>query len=67
MQEFVTLPVEPTEEMIRAACLNQCDEPFDSYEKWADSHTTGIVERIRGYVVKDYKSMVGAYIIKESK
>ena len=55
-----TVPVEPTEEMIRAACLNQSGEKFASYEDWWNSHTTGISDKIRRYVAEDYKAMIAA-------
>lgn len=51
---------EPTEEMIRAACISQSSEKFDSYESWLDSHTSGVAERIRKYVVEDYRAMYDA-------
>lgn len=66
MTDAVMLPTTPTEAMIRAACLNQCDEKYASYEEWCDSHTSGIVERIRNYLIADYKAMVSAYIKEPS-
>ena len=54
------VPVEPTEEMIRAACLNQCTEKFASYEDWWNSHTSGISAKIRRYITEDYQAMLAA-------
>lgn len=62
----IQLPLEPTEAMLQAACLNQCDEKFESYEAWRNSHTSGIVERIRGYPIADYKAMVATYTKEQS-
>ena len=52
---------EPTEEMLRAGCLSQQATPeYDNYEDWSNSHSGGTVERIRGYMRKDYLAMVAA-------
>lgn len=58
---FKVVPIEPTEEMIRAACMNQSSVKFDTYEEWADSLSNGVVSMIRRFEVSTHKSMVGAY------
>jgi hypothetical protein len=58
--EAVYVPVEPTEAMIRAACLNQSKAQFSSYEEWLDSHSSGVSERIRDLVSGDYRAMIAA-------
>lgn len=63
--KYATVPVEPTEEMIRAACLAQSTHEYDSYEEWADNHSSGIVERIRTMIIHDYKVMISAYTNKQ--
>jgi Ulp1 family protease len=55
---WTLVPDEPTEAMIQAACLRQSDDVFETYEAWCNSHSSGIVERIRRYLVEDYKIMV---------
>jgi hypothetical protein len=59
-QEAVCVPVEPTEAMIRAACLNQSKAQFSTYEEWFDSHSSGVAERIRDLVTGDYRAMLAA-------
>lgn len=54
------VPVEPTEEMIRGACLAQSSEKYESYESWWDDHSSGVSERIRSILVKDYHAMLAA-------
>jgi hypothetical protein len=54
------VPLEPTEEMIQAGCLTQSTERFDSYAKWWDSHSSGVSERIRNLLIKDYRAMTAA-------
>jgi hypothetical protein len=65
-QEAVYVPLEPTEEMIRAACLNQSKARFSSYEEWLDSHSSGVSERIRDLVASDYRAMVAAAPLAQS-
>lgn len=52
------VPIEPSEEMIQAACLKQSNTAFESYAKWLDSHSSGISARIRQLVVGDYRAML---------
>lgn len=55
------VPLEPTEEMIQAGCLSQQATPeFATYDDWCDNHSGGIIERIRGYLQKDYLAMLAA-------
>ena len=56
------VPIVPTEEMIQAACLSQQngDTYYDTYAEWWDSHSSGISERIRCYLVNEYKSFITA-------
>lgn len=51
-------PKDPTEEMIRAGCLAQSAEHYDSYEAWWDDHSSGVSDRIRALLVKDYQAML---------
>jgi hypothetical protein len=54
------VPVEPDELSIQAGCLEQSDSYYKSYKKWADSHSSGIVNRLRNLVICDYKAMISA-------
>jgi hypothetical protein len=54
------VPIEPTEEMIQAACLNQTLQTYPNYEAWWNDHSSGISEKIRGYCSSDYKAMIAA-------
>ena len=58
---FKVVPIEPTEEMIQAACLAQSSVKFDTYEEWAASLSNGVVEMIRKFEANSYRNMVGAY------
>jgi hypothetical protein len=55
---YVLAPLEPTEEMIQAACLNQCTVKYSSYYEWRNNHSSGISERIRDMVISDYRVMI---------
>ena len=57
---WVSVPIEPTEEMIQAACVNQAVSAFASYEKWAGSHSNGIVKKVRALEIDTYKAMIQA-------
>lgn len=57
---WVSVPIEPTKEMIQAACLNQAVNSFKTYEEWAESHSNGIVEKIVGLEIATYKAMISA-------
>ena len=57
---WVSVPIEPTTEMIQAACLNQAVNSFKTYEEWAESHSNGIVEKIVGLEIATYKAMLSA-------
>lgn len=62
---YKLVPLEPTEEMIQAGCLSQQATPeYDNYDDWFNSHSGGIVERIRNYLRKDYCAMLAAHGIK---
>lgn len=61
------VPIEPTENMIRAACLNQSMEEFSNYDEWWNSHSSGISERIRDYVANDYRIMISAAPTSDSE
>ena len=61
------VPVEPTEEMIQAACLTQSNVQVGSYSEWRDNHSSGISERIRELVVRDYHAMLAAFPAAESE
>ena len=52
---------EPTEEMIQAGCLSQQATPeYDNYDDWCSSHSSGIIERIRNHLRKDFCAMLAA-------
>jgi hypothetical protein len=55
-------PIDPTEEMIQAACLKQSNVEFASYAEWLDSHSSGVSARIRDLVAGDYRAMLAAAI-----
>lgn len=58
---YKLVPIEPTEEMIRAACLNQATlGNYATYEDWWNDHSSGISEKIRSYVAGDYRVMVAS-------
>ena len=58
---YKLVPLEPTEEMIQAGCLSQQATPeYDNYDDWFNSHSGGIVERIRNYLRKDFRVMLAA-------
>ena len=58
---YKLVPLEPTEEMIQAGCLSQQSTPeYDNYEDWCNSHSGGIIERIKSYLRKDYRAMLAA-------
>lgn len=57
---YVLVPVEPTEAMIQAACLQQSTEKFATYQEWWDSLQSGTSRFIREIVVDDYKAMIDA-------
>jgi mannitol-1-phosphate/altronate dehydrogenase len=54
------VPVEPTDEMLDAACISQGGYISTTFKEWADKHSNGIVERIRNYLSGDYKAMLSA-------
>lgn len=55
------VPIEPTEHMVRAGCLNQATgKSYATYTDWWNDHSSGVSERIRGYVSSDYRAMVEA-------
>jgi hypothetical protein len=54
------VPVEPSEEMIQAACLKQSNTAFHTYYQWLDSHSSGVSARIRQLVAGDYRAMLAA-------
>jgi hypothetical protein len=54
------VPVEPTDEMLDAACISQAGYINTTFKEWADNHSNGIVERIRKYLSGDYKAMISA-------
>ena len=59
---FKLVPIDPTEKMIQAACLNQqTDKTYDNYEDWWNSHSSAISARIRNYLKDDYSAMVESY------
>lgn len=58
--KFAIVPIEPTEGMIQAFCLNQQEGDFKTYLAWWNSHSSGTSERIRNYCVKDYRGMIAA-------
>ena len=56
---YKLVPIDPTEEMIRAACLVQeVHKKYESYEAWRDSQLGGTAELIRSLLVGDYKAML---------
>jgi len=58
---YALVPLEPTEEMIRAACVNQAPKgEYSNYEAWWNDHSSGVSEKIRGYVASDYRVMLAA-------
>jgi hypothetical protein len=58
---YKLVPIEPTEEMLQAGCLSQQATPeYTNYEDWCNSHSGGIIERIKGYLRKDYFAMLDA-------
>lgn len=57
----VLMPREPSEGMIRAACLHQSVDKFPTYQDWRNSHSSGVSERIRDYVAGEYRAMVEAH------
>lgn len=67
--KYKLVPIEPTEEMIRAACLKQAnfDISFESYEAWAKLNSSGVVEKIRKFIIDDYKAMLEAAPAQESE
>jgi hypothetical protein len=54
------VPVEPTYEMLDAACISQCGYIDTTFKEWAEKHSNGIIERIRNYLSGDYKAMLSA-------
>jgi hypothetical protein len=54
------VPVEPTDEMLDAACISQGGYIDTTLKEWADKHSNGIVERIHNYLSSDYKAMLSA-------
>ena len=55
------VPIEPTEEQIRAACLRQCTDPeISTYEEWAEAHSNRVVDEIRKLETATYIEMVKA-------
>ena len=54
------VPIEPTNETLEWACLNQSDMPYETYAEWANSHSSGVVDMIRGFIRSDYQSMIAA-------
>jgi hypothetical protein len=52
------VPVEPDELIIQAGCLEHSDNYYKTYKKWADSHSSGIVNQLRNLVICGYKSML---------
>ena len=58
---FKVVPIEPTEEMIQAACLGQSYTIHETYQDWANSCSNGVVEMIRKFEAESYINMLGAY------
>jgi hypothetical protein len=54
------VPIEPDELSIQAGCLEHSDNYYKSYKKWTDSHSSGIVNRLRNLVICGYKAMISA-------
>lgn len=54
------VPIEPTEEMIRAGCLSQRVGPNTTYEEWWENTSTGVSNRIRKIMRDDYCAMIAA-------
>ena len=52
--------LDATEESIQEGCLNQQEGSFETYSKWQNSHSSGVVQRIRAFCAEDYKAMIAA-------
>lgn len=52
------VPIEAAEEIIQAGCLNQQEGSFETYSEWQNSHSSGVVHRIRTFCAGDYKAMI---------
>lgn len=71
VEQHVSLPEEPTEAMIRAGCYSDYsplpgERPWKDYAEWENNTSSGVVDRVRQLVVKDYRAMVAAFK-KENK
>jgi len=52
--------IEPTEQTIQALCLRQSSGDFGTYRAWWNSHSSSVAEKIRGFLIGDYKAMIAA-------
>lgn len=53
-------PIEADEIQIQQGCLSQTIGKFANYEEWWNSHSSGVSERIRDLIAKDYRAMIAA-------
>lgn len=57
----ILIPLEITEEIIQAACIQDSEGAFDNYKDWYNSHISGIADKIRGYIEDDYKNVISFF------
>lgn len=58
--KFKIVPIEADEIQIQQGCLSQTIGNFANYEEWWDSYSSGVSERIRYLIAKDYRAMIAA-------
>lgn len=58
--KFKIVPIEADEIQIQQGCLSQTIGKFANYEEWWNSHSSGVSERIRDLIAKDYRAMIAA-------
>lgn len=54
------VPLDATESSIQAGCLSQQVWDLETYNEWRNSHSSGVVNKIRALCAKDYEAMIAA-------
>jgi hypothetical protein len=60
-ETHILIPLVITEELIQTACVQDGEGAFNNYQDWYNSHSSGIVDKIRGYIEDDYKTVIGFF------